>query len=270
MASKKVLFITTEISPYLPDTDMSLIARNLPQGIHDRGKEIRTFMPKFGLINERRNQLHEVIRLSGLNIIINETDHQLIIKVASIQQARMQIYFIDNEDFFTRKFLLNNAQGVEFEDNDDRSLFYVRGVLETVKKLKWAPDIIHCHGCITAPAPLYIKKHFKGDPCFKHAKIVYSLYDDDFHKPYRDGFAKRAKIDGVSQNDLKIVKDNPDFLNVSRLAIDFSDAVVAQSEYANPILIDYAKSKENIRFLPFHPKATYIDAINELYDQLLA
>jgi starch synthase len=270
MSSKKVLFITTEVAPYLPDTDMSLIARKLPQGIHERGKEIRTFMPKFGCINERRNQLHEVIRLSGLNIIIDETDHQLLIKVASIQSAHMQVYFIDNEDFFHRKHLLADEHGKEFEDNDERSLFYVRGVLETVRKLKWAPDIVHCHGCITALAPLYIKKHYKGDPCFKRSKVVYSLYGDDFQQPYRENFAKKAKIDGVSQNDLKCVKEKTDFVTVSKLAIDFSDGVIEGSQNVNLELLDYVKQKENLRFLPYHPKETYIDAFNEFYDQILS
>ena len=135
MDAKKILFIAQEITPYLPESEIATICRNLPQGIQERGREIRTFMPKFGNINERRNQLHEVIRLSGMNLIIDDTDHPLIIKVASIQSARMQVYFIDNEDFFQRKSTVSDENGNEYEDNDDRSIFYVRGVLETVKKL---------------------------------------------------------------------------------------------------------------------------------------
>ena len=149
----KVLFIAQEITPYLPDSEIATLCRNLPQGIQERGHEIRTFMPKYGNINERRNQLHEVIRLSGMNLIINDTDHPLIIKVASIQSARMQVYFIDNDDYFQRKQVLTDDNGNEFEDNDERSIFFVRGVMETVKKLRWAPDIIHCHGWLTALAP---------------------------------------------------------------------------------------------------------------------
>ena len=145
MESKKVLFISQEITPYLNETKLSKIGRYLPQGIQERGKEIRTFMPRYGSINERRNQLHEVIRLSGMNLIIDDTDHPLIIKVASIQSARMQVYFIDNDDYFQRKHTVSDASGKEFEDNDERALFFARGVIETVKKLRWAPDIVHCH-----------------------------------------------------------------------------------------------------------------------------
>jgi len=269
MVAKKILFVTTEISPYIPDTEMSLIARYLPQGIHERGKEIRTFMPKFGCINERRNQLHEVIRLSGMNLIIDETDHPLIIKVASIQSARMQIYFIDNEDFFQRKYLMHDENGVEFEDNDERSIFYVRGVMETVKKLRWVPDLIHCHGWMTALAPLYIKKHYKGDPCFKNAKVVYSIYDDEFVKPFRDNFAKKLKIEGVTQNDIKHLKEAPNFVNLSKLAIDFSDGIIAGSRNIRSDLIDYANEKEGLYYLPYQEEDVYVDAFNKFYDQIL-
>jgi Glycogen synthase len=270
MVTKKILFITTEIAPYLAETEMSTIARHLPQGIHERGKEIRTFMPKFGCINERRNQLHEVIRLSGMNLIIDDTDHPLIIKVASIQAARMQIYFIDNEDFFQRKFLLHNENGVEFEDNDERSIFYVRGVMETVKKLRWIPDLIHCHGWMTALAPLYIKKHYKTDPCFKNSKVVYSLYNDDFKKDLNPDFAKKVKLEGISQNDIKKIKDTPDFETLSQLAIDFSDGLIEGSSNLNQNITNYAKNKNGLHYLPFQSEDNYIDAFNEFYDQILS
>lgn len=270
MTPKKILFVTTEISPYLADTEMSVVARNLPEGIHERGKEIRTFMPKFGCINERRNQLHEVIRLSGMNLIIDETDHPLLIKVASIPAARMQIYFIDNEDFFQRKFLFHDENGEEFEDNDDRSIFYVRGVMETVKKLRWIPDVIHCHGWMTALAPLYIKKHYKSNPCFKNVKVVYSLYNDDFVHPFRENFAKKIKIEGVTLNDIKGIKESADFISLSKLAVDFSDGIIAGSPNVNPELIEYARQKENGLFLPFQPKDVYIEVFDKFYDQLLS
>jgi starch synthase len=269
MAEKKILFITTEISPYLAETEMSVIARQLPQGIHERGKEIRTFMPKFGLINERRNQLHEVIRLSGMNLIIDDTDHPLIIKVASIQAARMQIYFIDNEDFFQRKHLLHDADGVEFPDNDERCIFYVRGVMETVKKLRWAPDLIHCHGWMTALAPLYIKKHYKGDPCFKHSKIVYSIYNDDFLKPFSEHFARKVKIDGVTHNDLKVIEKKADFETLGKLAVDFSDGVIQGSAQIHPVVKKYAKEEKKVPFLEYQSEEIYIDAFNKFYDQIL-
>jgi starch synthase len=270
MAEKKILFVTTEISPYLPDTKMSLIARRLPQGIHERGKEIRTFMPKFGAVNERRNQLHEVIRLSGMNLIIDEADHPLVIKVASIQITRMQIYFIDNEDFFQRKNLFQDDNGIDFLDNDDRSIFYVRGVLETVKKLRWVPDLIHCHGWITALTPLYIKKHYRSDPCFKNSKVVYSLYDDDFKQPFRDNFTRKLKIDGITDDDLKPVAEKTDFESLSKLAINFSDGVIQSSPEIHAGLKQYAKNSQTAPFLEYHPEETCIDAINKFYDQILS
>ncbi|GHT76500.1 glycogen synthase [Bacteroidia bacterium] len=269
MVAKKILFITTEITPYLAETQMSVIARKLPQGIQDYGKEIRTFMPKFGLINERRNQLHEVIRLSGMNLIIDDTDHPLIIKVASIQSARMQIYFIDNEDFFSRKQLLYNDDGQEFEDNDERSIFYVRGVMETVKKLRWAPDLIHCHGWITALAPLYIKKHYKDDPCFRNTKVVYSIYDDEFKFPFRPNFSQKAKLEGVTLKDLEVVKSNPDFEALSKLAINFSDGVIQGSSEIHAQVKEYAQQKK-LPFLEYQPEDNYIESFNQFYDQILS
>ncbi|MDR0413722.1 MAG: glycogen/starch synthase [Dysgonamonadaceae bacterium] len=269
MAAKKILFITTEITPYMHETEMSVIARQLPQGIHERGKEIRTFTPKFGIINERRNQLHEVIRLSGMNLIINETDHPLVIKVASIQAARMQIYFIDNDDFFQRKYLLRDGSGNEFTDNDERSIFYVRGVMETVKKLKWIPDLIHCHGWMTALAPLYIKKHYRGDPCFKNSKIIYSVYNDDFEQPFGKDFVRKLKIDGITPKDTAHIEKGADFKSLSKVAIDFSDGVIQGSSEIHPEVRQYAQQKGNIPFLDYQPEEVYIDAFNDFYDQIL-
>ena len=205
MEKTKILFVHQEITPYLEETPISLVGRNLPEGIQMKGKEIRIFMPRFGNINERRNQLHEVIRLSGMNLIINDTDHPLIIKVASIQKARMQIYFIDNDDFFTkRKSTIADKNGVFFEDNDDRTIFFSRGVIETIRKLNWPPDIIHCNGWISALIPIYIKKVFKDNPLFSDSKIVMSIYDDGFAETFRNGFDKKLKMPGIAPKDVKI------------------------------------------------------------------
>ena len=171
----KVLFVSQEIFPYLESSTIGNIARHLPQGTQEKGKEIRTFMPRFGVVNERRNQLHEVIRLSGMNLIIDESDHPLIIKVASIQAARMQVYFIDNEEYFQRKHTTHDADNNFFQDNDDRTIFFCRGVLETVKKLGWAPDIIHCHGWMSSLIPLFVKTAYREDPIFRNARVVYSV-----------------------------------------------------------------------------------------------
>ena len=269
MDAKRILFITSEITPYLPETEISYIGRYLPQGIQERGKEIRTFMPRFGNINERRNQLHEVIRLSGMNLIIDDTDHPLIIKVASIQSARMQIYFIDNEDFFQRKYTVRDGEGNEFEDNDERSIFYVRGVMETVKKLRWVPDLIHCHGWMTALAPLYIKKHYKDDPCFKNSKIVYSVYNDDFQIPFRDVFHRKLKIEGVKDIHLKPIKEKANFETLNKLAIDFSDGIIQGSPVINVNVMEYAQAKEGLHYLPYHDRESYMDAFNSFYDKIL-
>ncbi len=269
MDAKKILFITQEITPYLPESEIATLCRNLPQGIQERGREIRTFMPKFGNINERRNQLHEVIRLSGMNLIIDDTDHPLIIKVASIQAARMQVYFIDNEDYFQRKHTVCDESGKEYEDNDERSIFYVRGVLETIKKLRWIPDIIHCHGWMSALTPLYIKRMYADDPGLKNAKIVYSVYDDEFHTPFRKEFAAQLKTDGAKEVDIKSIKSKPSFVGLSKIAIDLADGVIQGSETINPELEAYIEKKKSDFFLPYQPVDTYIDKYNEFYDKVL-
>jgi starch synthase len=268
MESKKVLFISQEITPYLGETKLSKIGRYLPQGIQERGKEIRTFMPRYGSINERRNQLHEVIRLSGMNLIIDDTDHPLIIKVASIQSARMQVYFIDNDDYFQRKHTISDSSGKEFEDNDERALFFARGVIETVKKLRWAPDIVHCHGWMASLVPVYLRSIYSDDPLFHNYKIVYSVYDNDFITPFRSTFADKLRYDGIDGENLKLVK-NPDFINVSKLAIKYSDAVIVGSEDINTELSKYLKTV-NKPVLSFQDEEKYIDAYNDFYDKLLS
>ncbi len=267
MENTKVLFISQEITPYLPESKMSLIGRNLPQGIQERGKEIRTFMPKFGLINERRNQLHEVIRLSGMNLIINDTDHPLIIKVASIQAARMQVYFIDNEDYFQRKHTLQDENGNFFEDNDERTIFFARGVLETVKKLRWAPDIIHCHGWFTGLVPLYIKKAYNEDPLFANSKIVYSVYENEFDKPLNKSFNDKLLYESITKDDTKILKD-PNFVNLSKLAIENSDATIIGSETINSELSSFIKNSEK-PYLEYQNEEEYIEAYSKFYDTIL-
>ena len=268
MESKKILFISQEITPYLGETKLSKIGRFLPQGIQEKGKEIRTFMPRYGSINERRNQLHEVIRLSGMNLIIDDTDHPLIIKVASIQSARMQVYFIDNDDYFQRKHTVADSSGREFEDNDERALFFARGVIETVKKLRWAPDIVHCHGWMTALVPVYLRTIYHDDPLFHNYKIIYSVYNNDFKVPFRENFADKLRYDGIDGESLKLVK-NPDFINVSKLAIKYSDAVIIGSEEINSELVKHLSSLSK-PVLPFQDESQYIDAYNDFYDMILS
>ncbi|MCC6252493.1 MAG: glycogen/starch synthase [Bacteroidia bacterium] len=267
MKKPKVLFVSQEIAPYLEDSPMANIGRHLPQGIQERGKEIRTFMPRFGLINERRNQLHEVIRLSGMNIIINDCDHPLIIKVASIQSARMQVYFIDNEEFFQRKSLYADENNVHFDDNDERSLFFCKGVIETVKKLGWSPDIIHCHGWMTCAMPVLIKKIYNEDPLFSDTRVVYSVYDDEFTKPLCKQYINKVVCEGISEAEVKKLKD-PTFANLTKHAIDFSDAVIKSSEKINPEVEKYLKTL-NIPVLDYQLPENYIDAFSNFYDEIL-
>lgn len=267
MDSKKVLFVSQEITPYLSESEISSISRYLPQGIQERGKEIRTFMPRYGCINERRNQLHEVIRLSGMNLIIDDTDHPLIIKVASIQAARMQVYFIDNEDYFHRKNVVKNARGEEFEDNDERAIFFARGVLETVKKLRWSPDIVHCHGWISALVPIYLKRVYYDDPIFADVKIVYSVYNNGFEKPFRESFTDKLVTDGIEKKYLDFPA-RPDFYNISKLAIDHSDGIIIGSRELNKEVKKYIKSQKKL-LLDYKGEEEYIDAYNEFYDKII-
>ena len=266
--SAKILYVTQEMFPYLPASEIATLSRELPQAVQEQGREIRTFMPRYGCINERRNQLHEVIRLSGMNLIIDDTDHQLIIKVASIQAARMQVYFIDNEEYFKRKFVLNDAEGKEFADNDDRAVFFARGVLETVKKLRWTPDIIHCHGWMTAALPILAKKAYHDDPFFENAKIVYSLYDDAYAQEFSPALQQKIKMDGIVESNMDVLKENASYENFSKLAIQYSDAVIQGSEKVNDNLVSFAKNSQKM-FLPYQDPQNYVTSYNEFYDQVL-
>jgi starch synthase len=263
----RVLFVSQEVTPYLDETPMGLIGRHLPQGIQERGKEIRLFMPKYGSINERRNQLHEVIRLSGMNLIIDDTDHPLIIKVASIQAARMQVYFIDNQEYFERKHTLTDKKGAHFADNDERSIFFCRGVIETVKKLGWAPDVVHLHGWMTGMMALYLKKSFKDNPLFAETKIIYSVYDDEFPDALHKDFSKKVMFEGIEKSDVELLK-NPTFVNVSKAIIDLADGVIKGSPKINSDIEKYIK-KSGKPVLDFKNADEYLDAYSEFYDAVL-
>lgn len=264
---KKVLYVSQETVPFLPETEISNITRHLPQGISEAGKEIRVFMPKYGVINERRHQLHEVIRLSGMNLIIDDTDHPLIIKVASIPTARMQVYFIDNEEYFQRKSVLTDDKGKFFEDNDERSMFFCKGVLETVKKLGWAPDIIHCHGWMSALLPLYIKKNYADDPHFAESKVVWSAYNAGFEGALNEKLTDKLVQDGFDAADLELLKD-PNFINVSKLAANNADAVIWGSESLDGELEKHIKGL-SAPVLGYQDEDNYVKEYSEFYDKVL-
>ena len=269
MKSKKILFITQEMFPYVSQSLMASDGRELPQAMQEQGSEIRTFMPRWGIINERRNQLHEVIRLSGMNIIIDDTDHPLIIKVASIQAARMQVYFIDNDDYFHKRGMFADENGVEYEDNIERAVFYARGVLETVKKLRWCPDIIYCQGWISAVAPFYIKTAYKDEPAFANAKVVTSLYNEIPNAKLTERFVERiqfrdANLEAINQVGITAGQND----SLGNLAIAFSDAVIEGESRAQTELFNYAQSL-NLPILNTPKTEEKANAYNEFFDKLV-
>lgn len=268
MEKIRVLHVCQEVNPFLPKSEISTNARQISQGIQENGKEIRVFMPRFGCINERRHQLHEVIRLSGMNLIVDDTDHPLIIKVASIPSARMQVYFIDNEEFFKRKATTSDEKGACFPDNDERSIFFVRGVLETVKKLGWKPDIIHCHGWITSLMSLYIKKLYDKDPHFSDTKVVQSLYQTSFDKSWENNIINKLKFDGFENKDIDLISKSANFLNLNKLAIKYSDGVVLHN---NPMKKEFSSIADEFEVptIDFDIESDSTSSISEFYDKLI-
>ena len=269
MEKPKILYISQEISPYLAETPLSVLGRDLPQSVLEKGFEVRTFMPRYGSINERRNQLHEVIRLSGVNISIDDSDHPLIIKVATLQPSRMQVYFIDNDDYFLRSGAKALETEIMADDNDERMMFFVRGVLETVRKLRWDPAVIHCTGWISALAPMYVKHMAADDPSLARAKIVYSLRSETFDGTLDPRFAEKLRMAGFTDAELASLGDQPvDWKALNRLAIDHADAIVQSSEDVDEELIEYAR-KSGKPFLPYvgdieQTSQAYADFYNSL------
>ncbi len=264
--AKKILFINQEISPYVPESALSVLGRDLPTKMQEEGLEIRTFMPKWGNINERRGQLHEVIRLSGMNLVIDDTDHPLIIKVASIPQTRLQVYFIDNDDYFLKRKMATDDNGEEYDDNGERAIFFARGVLETVKKLRWSPEVIHCQGWMGYVVPLFIKAAYNQEPSFATTKVVTSVFKEGLTKSSGDNFKNCLAFKDITPESLAEYNDDFDFVEFGKLAIDHSDAVVEAEEGANAELIAYAKSK-GIPVLAY-PGDDYTAAYKEFYEAL--
>ncbi len=269
MEKSRVLYITHEMVPYMQtETLLGKISRELPQGMQERGWEIRNFMPRYGCINERRHQLHEVIRLSGMNIIVNDTDQPLIIKVASIPSGRIQVYFIDNEEFFQRKHTLINDKGDFFADNDERSIFFCKGVLETVKKLGWSPDIVHCHGWMTSLVPFYLKTVFKNDPIFSGAKIIFSVYENDrFPGSLHQDYVIKA-VEGIEGNHLTSVGKTPDFPSVLKGGIEYADAVIRSADFTDKEVVKYIAKSGKPNFETSFGE-NYMDDFHRFYQEIL-
>lgn len=268
MSKKKVLIVTQEMDPYTAVSEMSDVTRQLAQYIQENEMEIRVLMPRFGTINERRHRLHEVVRLSGMNIIVDDDDFPLIIKVASLPEARMQVYFLDNDDFFRRKGMFEDEGGKPYEDNADRLVFFCKGVIETVKKFGWSPDIVHCHGWMTSLIPLYLKTAYKADPLFQHAKIVYSMYADSMDSLITDNFLAKATINNLTTDDLNAYQ-NGTGVTLNKGAIAFSDAVILGSDQLSESLpkagID--ADKPVLDYLKDDFLAAYVDFYQSLLEE---
>lgn len=268
MGKKKILYISQEITPYLKPSALGSLCQNLPHKVQEHGIEVRTFMPKYGCINERRNQLHEVIRLSGMNLVIDDTDHPLIIKVATLQSSRMQVYFIDNDDYFQHHAVTDLEIRETPDDNDERMMFFVRGVMETVKKLRWEPVVVHCSGWVTALAPIYMKKLYADDPTIGPAKIVYSLFDDKFEGTLDSRFVEKLKQEGFTDEDLSPLGAEPvDSVALNKLAVRYADGVIQASASVPEELLEYAASLDK-PFLPYKGEEIDAKAVVDFYESL--
>lgn len=260
---KRVLFVSSEMSPFLETSPVATIARMLPQALQEQENEIRILVPRFGVINERRNRLHEVVRLSGINISIDDNDNPLIIKVASVPNTKMQVYFLDNEDFFHRKAVYNDKDGKFFEDNDERTIFFCKGVMETVKKLGWAPDIIHCQGWMTSLIPLYLKTMYKDEPVFKDAKIVYSVYHEECDDNLGDDFSRKASLNSIDDACLECYKDS----NINKIhigAVKHSDAIVTACDEAHKAIENHLDGKLVMRHNDENTEEEYVSFYEKL------
>jgi starch synthase len=253
MNGKKILFVSSELVPYLPENEVSLMSYETPRMVNSNGGQIRIFMPRFGNINERRHQLHEVIRLSGMNLVINDMDMPLIIKVASIPKERIQVYFIDNEEYFKRKATFTDENGVLFPDNDERAIFFAKGIVETVKKLNWSPDIIHVHGWMASLVPLYLKQYYVDEPLFSDSKIVTSVYSKGFEDSLNTDLIKKIAFDGIAEEKLATLV-SPDYNNLLKVAVDYSDAIILASEDIPDDLNKHIANlqKPVLAYVPFH------------------
>jgi starch synthase len=264
MKDKRILYVSSEVVPYLAENEVSLMSYDVPKMVNDQGGQIRIFMPRYGNINERRHQLHEVIRLSGMNLVVNDLDMPLIIKVASIPKERIQVYFIDNDEYFKRKATFADEEGVMYPDNDERAIFFAKGVVETVKKLNWVPDIIHVHGWMAALLPIYLKHYYKNEALFSETKIVTSVYSQSFEGNLNPEMANKIQMDGVPQEAITDLI-SPDYEGIIKASIAHSDAVIIASESLSSSLTKFIESSGK-PFLPFVPKDAFAEAYSNFYN----
>ncbi|WP_281636628.1 glycogen/starch synthase [Flavobacterium marginilacus] len=267
MKDKRILYVSSEVVPYLAENEVSLMSYDVPKMINDQGGQIRIFMPRYGNINERRHQLHEVIRLSGMNLVVNDLDMPLIIKVASIPKERIQVYFIDNEEYFKRKATFADEEGVMYPDNDERAIFFAKGVVETVKKLNWVPDIIHVHGWMAAMLPVYMKHFYKNEALFSDTKIVTSVYSQSFDGTLDAEMINKVRFDGIPDEAIAEL-EVPNYENIMKTTVRNSDAVIIASDGLSPSLTKFIESSSK-PFLPLKFKDEFAVAYTEFYQNML-
>jgi starch synthase len=264
MKDKRILYVSSEVVPYLPETEISSMSFEAPKMVNKQGGQIRIFMPRYGNINERRHQLHEVIRLSGINLVINDLDMPLIIKVASIPKERIQVYFIDNEDYFKRKATLTDEDGKLYSDNDERAIFFAKGVIETVKKLNWSPDIIHVNGWLASLLPIYLKEYYKNEPLFTDSKIVTSVYNQSFDETLDTNMINKVRFDNINEDAINHL-NKPSYINLMKIAIDYSDALIKGSEEIPEELETYL-NESNKPVLEYFSLEEFAEPYSEFYN----
>ncbi|MDW7694768.1 glycogen/starch synthase [Flammeovirgaceae bacterium SG7u.111] len=267
MSQLKILYVSSEINPFLNSSEVANYVRKLPQSMQERGMEIRIMVPRFGLINERKNRLHEVVRLSGINIAVGDEEKPLTIKVASIPSAKLQVYFIDNEDYFHRKSVFTDKQEQFHVDNDERAIFFCKGVIETVKKLGWAPDIVHCNDWMTSLIPMYLKTTYKNDPMFKDAKTVFTVYNTEFAHKFDENLLSKVKMMDI-EDDMLVNLKSQDYQGFIKIGAEYSDLVTKASkevdEKINGLFADFS----NKTIDTIEPNEQYEDSYYELYNDL--
>lgn len=269
MSKYKILYVASEINPFLQTTEVADFVRALPQAMQERGMEIRILVPRFGLINERKNRLHEVVRLSGINIAVGDEEKPLIIKVASIPNAKLQVYFIDNEDYFHRKSVFFDKEEKFHEDNDERAIFFCKGVLETVKKLGWAPDIVHCNDWMTSFVPLYLKTTYKNDPIFKDSKSVFTLYDTPFAHKFDGDIINKAMMMDIDEGMLDHLRTG-DIEGFMKLGIEYADAVIKSKDETSKVIDDLiSQASKGKKVETIQKDDNFLDSYYNLYNELV-
>ncbi len=265
---KRILYIAQELSPFLNGSEIAERVLELATFVQSqKDYEVRVFIPRYGCINQRRHQLHEVIRLSGINLVINDIDQPLIIKVGSVQKAKLQVYFIDNDEYFKRKQILKDSKNNLIKDNDERMMFFCQGVLETLIMLRWAPDIIHCNGWVSSLVPMYLKEKYHNASVFEQTKVLYSIYKDSFVGSLNKKLKSKILFDEINDEYLSLL-DNPSAKNLHKLAIQYSDSVELTKSYNNKDVCSFIKNT-GTNSIASTDNNSY-DAILEIYNNLCA